>query len=72
MRRCAVVCGHASSQFGTTALARAAACGHKDIMELLADRGADLEARGRVSTAAVLPRGGRLRASQAGGGPRWR
>ena len=64
--------GHTSSQDGATALMAAAVYGHNSTVELLADRGADLEAKDEVIAAAALPRGGRLRASQAGGGPRWR
>ena len=41
------------SQYGTTALVAAAERGHKDTVELLLDRGANLEAKDRVSAAAV-------------------
>ena len=40
-------------QFGSTALIMAAGRGHKDTVELLLDRGADLETDGHVSGAAV-------------------
>ena len=53
VRRGAVTCGPATSQYGDTALVRAAYDGHKDTVELLLDRGAKLEAKGRVSAAAV-------------------
>ena len=53
MRRGAVTCEPAMPQNGATALARAAFCGHADTVELLVDRGADLEAKSRVSAAAV-------------------
>ena len=54
VRRGAVTCGPATSQFGGgTALVEAATGGHKDTVELLLDRGADLEAKGRVSGAVV-------------------
>ena len=46
-------CERATSQYGSTALVRAAAGGHKDMVELLADRGADLEARSLVGVATV-------------------
>ncbi len=49
----AVTCGHATLQNGNTALVRAAAGGHTDMVELLLDRGADLEAKNRVSLATV-------------------
>ena len=39
----------AASQDGSTALILAAWHGHKDMVELLLDRGADLEAKTRVS-----------------------
>ena len=45
--------GYMTSQGGYTALAKAAQGGHKDTVELLLDRGADLEAKDRVSAAAV-------------------
>ena len=53
MRRGAVTCEPAMPQNGATALVRAAFCGHADTVELLVDRGADLEAKSRVSAAAV-------------------
>ncbi len=46
------ICGvdeRALSQHGATALAVAASGGHKDTVELLLDRGADLEAKNGVS-----------------------
>ena len=52
-RRGAVTCGRGTSQAGGTALVRAASRGHKDTVELLLDRGADLQAKDRVSAAAV-------------------
>ncbi len=45
--------GHAASQNGATALVRAASGGHTETVELLLDRGADLEVKGRVRAAAV-------------------
>ncbi len=64
------VCGgHMASQDGYTVLVKAAQGGHKDTVELLLDRGADLEAKGRVSAATVCccatGRAGRL--GRAGG-----
>ena len=50
--------GHATSQFGTTVLVQAASCGHVDTVELLLDRGADLEAKSRVCRAKPLLWGG--------------
>ena len=62
----------ARSQSGDTALAMAASGGHKDMVELLLDRGVDLEAKARVSAACrVLLRDGPCWASQAGGVSRW-
>ena len=52
-RRGAVTCGPAGSQGGATALVLAADHGHKDTVELLLDRGANLEAKDRVSAAAM-------------------
>ena len=52
VRRGAVTCGPATLQTGATALVLAASGGHKDTVELLLDRGADLEAKDRVSAAA--------------------
>ena len=46
-----------ASQGGFTALMMAAWHGHKDTVELLLDRGADLEAKDWVSLARVLPWG---------------
>ena len=72
---CRESCGrrrHVGSQDGSTALVLAAWSGHKDTVELLLDRGADLEAKNGVSAAAVcLLRNGPRRASRAGGGARW-
>ncbi len=48
-----VTCGHATSQDDDTALVRAAAGGHTDTVELLLDRGADLEAKDHVGAATV-------------------
>ena len=59
-------CGHAASQYGGTALVLAASGGHKDVVELLLDRGADLEAKNTVKFAeaallGILGRAGDLR-----------
>ncbi len=74
--------GYVGSQYGETALIMAAKSGHKDLLKLLVDRGANLEARSRVSLETVPLRGGpcpgvrcrgrkpRLRGSSGhGGGP---
>ena len=53
MRQGAVMCGLRASQNEATALVRAASGGHVDTVELLLDRGADLEAKDKVITAAV-------------------
>ena len=53
MRRGAVTCGPAVPQYGATVLVLAASAGHTDTVELLLDRGADLEAKSRVSAAAA-------------------
>ncbi len=53
VRRVAVTSGHATSQYGATALVRTALVGHVDTVELLVDRGADLEAKDCVGAAAV-------------------
>ena len=53
MRRGAVTCGPSAPQDGATALALAASQAHTDTVELLLDRGADLEAKHEVSEAAV-------------------
>ncbi|KAA0145852.1 hypothetical protein FNF31_07940 [Cafeteria roenbergensis] len=45
VRRDAVTYGPATLQFDGTALVRAACGGHKDTVELLLDRGANLEAK---------------------------
>ena len=61
--------GHATSQHGDTALIGAVRCGYKEMVELLADSGANLEAKNRVSAATVcVLRDGPRRASRAGGG----
>ena len=62
-----------ASQGGFTALMVAAQRGHKDTVELLLDRGAEMEAKDGVSLARVLPSGRIVsRASRAGREPRWR
>ena len=72
VRRGAVPCGRATSQYGYTALVLAASGGHTDMVELLLDRGADLEAKNGVSAAAVcLLRNGPRRVSQTGVRRRW-
>ncbi len=43
-----------TSQRGRTALIMAAWCGREDMVELLLDRGADMEAKDRVSRARLL------------------
>ncbi len=43
-------CGESDSQFGSTALIYAAACGHADCVRLLIDAGADKEATADVRT----------------------
>ncbi len=53
VRRGAVTRWPATSQCGETALLGAMYDGHKATVELLLDRGADLEAKGYVSVAAV-------------------
>ncbi len=53
LRRDAVTRGHVASQYGATALVWAASGGYKDTVELLLDRGADLEAKDSVSAAAM-------------------
>ena len=65
MRRCVVVCGHASSQFGITVLMAATLFGCKDAVELLVDRGADPEAKDHVS-AVSLPAAQRVRKGDTG------
>ncbi len=69
-----VTCGHVRSQYGSTALVRASARGHTDMVELLLDRGADLEARDRVSAVMVCAslRDGTAPGVSGGPGPRWR
>ena len=52
VRQGAVPCGPVASQGGATSLVRAASGGHTDTVELLLDRGADLEAKKNV----MLPR----------------
>ena len=52
--RCGEVArGPAGSQYGGTALVVAARAGHKDTVVLLADLGADLEAKDSVSAVAL-------------------
>ena len=64
VRRGAVTCGPSTSQDGCTALVEAASGGHTDTVEVLLDRGADLEAKDRVSVACVcLLRDGPRRAA---------
>ncbi len=53
VRRGGVTCGPAGSQHGATALVEAAYDGHTDTVEVLLDRGADLEAKDEVSAAGV-------------------
>ena len=53
VRRGVVTCGPAMLQRLGTALVRAAWRGHKDTVELLLDRGANLEAKDYVSSAVV-------------------
>ena len=53
VRRCTVWFKHAFAQYGTPALAWAARRGRKDTVELLLDRGADLEAKNGVRAAFV-------------------
>ncbi len=62
MRRGAVQCGPATSQDGATALVLMASRGYKDTVELLLDRGADLEAKDEASVAGL---------HWMRGGPRW-
>ena len=70
VRRCAVWFKHAFSQDGATSLVVAASGGHKDTVELLLDRGADLEAKDRVGALnSVTLRDGQRRASLTGRGP---
>ncbi len=73
VRRCKVRFEYAFAQYGTPALAWAARRGRKDTVELLLDRGADLEAKDRVgaSNSAMLHDGPRP-ASLAVRRPRWR
>ena len=53
MRRCKVTRRPAGSQSGAVVFLLAARGGHKDTVELLLDRGADLETKPEVSAAAV-------------------
>ena len=53
MRRGAVTSGPATSQSGATVLIVAGFHGHTDMVELLLDRGADLEAKDSVSAVAL-------------------
>ena len=46
-------CGFAISQYGEALIILAAQRGHRDMVELLLDRGADLEAKDNVSAATV-------------------
>ena len=46
--------GHVASQDGSTALVIAAERGHKDVLEVLLDRGADLGARAGVCQTSQL------------------
>ncbi len=73
-RQRVVLCGHAALQDGSTALVWAAERGHTDLVELLLDRGADLEAKGRVSAVntCLCCATGPRRASRAGRGSRRR
>ena len=65
-----MICGHAASQNGFTALVQAASGGHKDVVELLLDRGADLEAKDSVSAAGMsCCATGRARRHGQEGGP---
>ncbi len=48
LRQTSVTRGDAASQYGETALVEAVSCGYKDTVELLLDRGADLEAKNNV------------------------
>ena len=52
VQRVTVICGPVVSQGGATALVLAASGGHNVMVELLLDRGANLEAKDRVSAAA--------------------
>ncbi len=54
VRRGGVTCGPAASQNGYTALILMAQAGHTDTVELLADRGADLEAKNKVKLQRLL------------------
>ena len=54
VRRCKGRFEHACSQEGATALAVAASSGRQDTVELLLDRGADVEAKNEVSRAMLL------------------
>ncbi len=53
MRLGAATCGPATSQYGITALVLAASRGHTATVELLVDRGADLEAKDGVGAEAL-------------------
>ena len=53
VRRGAVTCWPATSQYGSTALVVAASECHRDTVEVLLDRGADPNAKNEVIEAAV-------------------
>ncbi len=73
VRRCTVWFKHAFAQYGTPALAWAARRCGKDTVELLLDRGADLEAKDRVRALnSAMLHDGPWRASLAARRPRWR
>ena len=62
-----------TSQFiGATALMKAAGAGRRNMVELLLDRGADLEAKTEVTPGPVLLRDSPRWAPRAGHKPRWR
>ena len=68
---------HLASQDGFTALIKAAQGGHPDTVEVLLDRGADLEVKSWVSRARLLPpvrteRGRHGRAAVGMGAVSWR
>ena len=52
-------------QDGNTALMKAAAGGHRDTVELLLDRGADVQAKDEVSSARMMPLRGRVARRQS-------